>query len=231
MTTTYDSKKTKTNEAIPCFLKDGSKREDPTKIRRSDNICVTKSCNANSILNPEDGQCVSKSTIKGSKLASVRNFDRLFSDKSLQEIQNNRFKQSKDRASRKRSTKKRTAKRTTTRIPPIAPVPVPPIAPVPVPPIAPVPVPPIAPVPVPPIAPVPVPPISPIVPNQNTTVFPGVNINNGERGNDININGTGSVNISNSLSNKPMLFSFGAGKTISNTYDVPDRIRSIKFSS
>ena len=49
--TTYDSKKTKNTEDIPCFLKDGSKREDPTRFRRADGFCVPKFCNKNDILN------------------------------------------------------------------------------------------------------------------------------------------------------------------------------------
>ena len=93
--TLYKSKKTKTTEQIPCFLKDGSKREDPTKRRRKDGFCVTKKCNSSSILNPETGECISKSSKKGKKLSSIEDIDKLFSDKSLKEIQDNRYKQSK----------------------------------------------------------------------------------------------------------------------------------------
>ena len=95
MTNSYKSKKTKTIEQIPCFLKDGSKREDPTKKRSKDGFCVTKKCNSSNILNPETGECISKSSIKGKKLSSIGDIDKLFSDKSLKEIQDNRYKQSK----------------------------------------------------------------------------------------------------------------------------------------
>ena len=111
MKTTYKSKKTKTIEDIPCFLRDGSKREDPTRIRRSDGLCVTKSCNASSILNPETGECISKNSSKGRKLNNINNINDLFSDDSLRKIQDNRFKQSRSTAKRV-SRKKRTIKRT-----------------------------------------------------------------------------------------------------------------------
>ena len=101
--TLYKSKKTKTTEQIPCFLKDGSKREDPTKRRRKDGFCVTKKCNSSSILNPETGECISKSSKKGKKLSSNGELDKLFSDKSLKEIQDNRYKQSKPK--RKKTTR------------------------------------------------------------------------------------------------------------------------------
>ena len=101
--TLYRSKKTKTTEQIPCFLKDGSKREDPTKIRRKDGFCATKKCNSSSILNPETGECISKSSKKGKKLSSNKEIDKLFSDKSLKEIQDNRYKQSKPK--RKKTTR------------------------------------------------------------------------------------------------------------------------------
>jgi len=109
MKTTYKSKKTKTTEDIPCFLRDGSRREDPTRIRRSDGLCVTKSCNANSLLNPETGECIPKNSTKGRKLNNIRNINDLFSDDSLRKIQDNRFKQSRStakRVSRKKSTTK-----------------------------------------------------------------------------------------------------------------------------
>ena len=100
--TLYRSKKTKTTEQIPCFLKDGSKREDPTKIRRKDGFCATKKCNSSSILNPETGECISKSSKKGKKLSSNKEIDKLFSDKSLKEIQDNRYKQSKPKRKKTR---------------------------------------------------------------------------------------------------------------------------------
>ena len=109
MKTTYKSKKTKTTEDIPCFLRDGSRREDPTRIRRSDGLCVTKSCNANSLLNPETGECIPKNSTKGRKLNNIRNINDLFSDDSLRKIQDNRFKQSRStakRVSRKKSSTK-----------------------------------------------------------------------------------------------------------------------------
>ena len=102
MTNSYKSKKTKTIEQIPCFLKDGSKREDPTKKRSKDGFCVTKKCNSSNILNPETGECISKSSKKGKKLSSIDDIDKLFSDKSLKEIQDNRYKQSKPK--RKKNT-------------------------------------------------------------------------------------------------------------------------------
>ena len=104
MKNTYKSKKTKTIEQIPCFLKDGSKREDPTKIRREDGVCVKKKCNSSDILNPETGECIDKSTKKGKKLSENKGIDDLFSNKNLKEIQDNRYKQSKPKR-KKRNTK------------------------------------------------------------------------------------------------------------------------------
>ena len=104
MTNSYKSKKTKTIEQIPCFLKDGSKREDPTKIRREDGVCVKKKCDSSHILNPETGECIDKSTKKGKKLSENKDIDDLFSDKNLKEIQDNRYKQSKPKR-KKRNTK------------------------------------------------------------------------------------------------------------------------------
>ena len=104
MTNSYKSKKTKTIEQIPCFLKDGSKREDPTKIRREDGICVKKKCDSSDILNPETGECIDKSTKKGKKLSENNSIDDLFSEKNLKEIQDNRYKQSKPKR-KKRNTK------------------------------------------------------------------------------------------------------------------------------
>ena len=77
MTNSYKSKKTKTIEQIPCFLKDGSKREDPTKIRREDGVCVKKKCDSSHILNPETGECIDKSTKKGKKLSENKGIDNL----------------------------------------------------------------------------------------------------------------------------------------------------------
>ena len=104
MKNSYKSKKTKTIEQIPCFLKDGSKREDPTKIRREDGVCVKKKCDSSDILNPETGECIDKSTKKGKKLSENNSIDDLFSDKNLKEIQDNRYKQSKP-IRKKRNTK------------------------------------------------------------------------------------------------------------------------------
>ena len=104
MKNSYKSKKTKTIEQIPCFLKDGSKREDPTKIRREDGVCVKKKCDSSDILNPETGECIDKSTKKGKKLSENKGIDDLFSNKNLKEIQDNRYKQSKPKR-KKRNTK------------------------------------------------------------------------------------------------------------------------------